>query len=270
MHGRLSIRSVRPWKHICSANVLSKTSPIEPHRASVWIALSPPIGRFWRLISKRTTSLYGRRSWHRGHHRNLRRACPHGVAPSPPQDARLHIFRLRAASALQPDLRHVSVALDLSPQEKDDLLEASSSAYDTLSYAVPVDRLSWPLSSSVRRALTVHATESAQAVGSTQTSPVHPSALPASDVVPFLRQEDVKPPQKVLELCFAAYTRAVGEQVPGLDTEVVAQRIRDGSISALLANAMCAIGTSLYERAGERLPVAEALGSKVYLRRSRA
>ncbi|GAK65045.1 uncharacterized protein PAN0_007d3262 [Moesziomyces antarcticus] len=196
--------------------------------------------------------------------------APHGVAPSPPQDARLHTFRLRAASALQPDLRHVSVALDLSPQQKDDLLEASSSAYDTLSYAVPVDRLSWPLSSSVRRALTVHATESAQAVGATQTSPVHPSALPASDAVPFLRQEDVKPPQKVLELCFAAYTRAVGEQVPGLDTEVVAQRIRDGSISALLANAMCAIGASLYERAGERLPVAEALGSKMYLRRSRA
>ncbi|KAJ1020021.1 hypothetical protein NDA16_004301 [Ustilago loliicola] len=189
--------------------------------------------------------------------------------------ARLHIFRLRNGPTTQPDLRQLSIAVDLAPHEERELLELTSSAYDTLSYPIPVDRLSLPLVDSIQRAL---AEEKAKADKDTKAnqaapcnrSPIRSSSVPAADVIPFVRQEDVKPPQPILELFFQAYVKAIGEQMPGLDTEVISGRIRDGSISALLANALCGIGASLYERAGQHPPISDTLSSKVYCHRARA
>ncbi|CCF49939.1 uncharacterized protein UHOR_03914 [Ustilago hordei] len=190
--------------------------------------------------------------------------------------AQLHIFRLRNSPPTQPDLRHMSIAMDLARHEEREMLESASSEYDSLSYPIPVDQLSLPLINSIqRRAL---AREKAKAdknskpnqVAPSNWSPVHSSSLPPAAVIPFVRQQDVMPPKPLLELFFQVYVNAVGEQMPGLDTEAIGSRIQDGSISALLANALCAIGASFYERDGLRPPSADALSSKVYSERARA
>lgn len=185
--------------------------------------------------------------------------------------ARLHLFRLRNGTSTHPDLRHFSIATDLSPREERELLETTSSAYDTLSYPIPVDRLSLPLINGVQRALdndTLKAENHADV--SVVRSPIHPSSPPPADVIPYVRQEDVKPPQRILELLFQRYVDNVGDQMPGLDTKTIGARIRDGSISALFANALCSIGASLYERVGQQPPASDALSSKVYFERARA
>ena len=193
-------------------------------------------------------------------------ASPHAVAPG-----RLHLLRLRSGSSALPDLRHLSVALELLPHEERELLEATSStAYDTLSHPIPVDRLSSPLTDGIRGALE-HVEAQANKPVKTSTAPLHQAASPSpADVIPFVRHQDIKPPRPVLELFFQTYAQAIGDQMPGLDTTAIRARIRDGSISALLANALCAIGASLYERRGQRPPVEDALSSRVYVERARA
>lgn len=189
--------------------------------------------------------------------------------------ARLHTFRLRNGGSTHPDLCHLSIAMDLFSKEERQMLESTASAYDTLSYPIPVDRLSLPLIDLIQRALAEHdakASKDAKATKSAASnrSPIHAASLPSPDAIPFVRQQDVKPPQPVLELFFHTYVKAIGNQMPGLDTEVVGARVRDRSISALLANALCAIGASLYDRAGERPPVADEQSSTVYIDRARA
>ncbi|CBQ71130.1 conserved hypothetical protein [Sporisorium reilianum SRZ2] len=187
----------------------------------------------------------------------------------------LHLLRLRNARDSPPDLRHVSIAMQLSPQEERELLQATpSAAYDTLSYPIPVDRLSVPLTQGSRRALDQQRAR-ADEWHKSGTSPLkpaerHAASPPSADVIPFVRQQDIKPPQPILELFFQAYVQAIGDQMPGLDTKLIRARIRQGTISALLANALCAIGASLYERRGQRPSIDQALSSKVYLERARA
>lgn len=194
--------------------------------------------------------------------------------PSVDGGARLHLFRLRKAPSAQPDLRHLSVAMDLSTREEHELLESTSSAYETLSYPIPVDRLSSTLANGIQRALNDASMQVEKKAAAGKVSPKRTAAdaasPPSADVIPFVRQQDVKPPQHILELFFKAYVTAIGDQMPGLDTKVIGVRIRDGSITALLANALCAIGSSLYERVGQRPPISEALSSKVYVERARA
>ncbi|EST05899.2 hypothetical protein PSEUBRA_004947 [Kalmanozyma brasiliensis GHG001] len=187
---------------------------------------------------------------------------------------RLHLFRLRHGSTdAVPDLRHLNIAMDLPLAERRELLETTSSPYNTLSYPIPVDRLSRPLVEVMRRGH--HEKQEEQQVKHGRASNVGTGAAlrsfpPPSDSIPIVRKEDIKPPQAIQELFLQAYIRAIGEQMPGLNTNVVAARIRDGSISALLANALCAIGASLYERRGQRPSIGEALSSKVYVERARA
>ncbi|TKY86039.1 hypothetical protein EX895_004864 [Sporisorium graminicola] len=190
---------------------------------------------------------------------------------------RLHLLRLRNGQDALPDLRHLSIAMQLSPHEERELLQATpSAAYDTLSYPIPVDRLSLPLTEGIRRALEQQRADSdneqskSNSSSSLKTSERHAASPPPADVIPFVRQQDIKPPQAVLELFFQAYVQAIGDQMPGLDTKVIRARIRQGSISALLANALCAIGASLYERRGQRPSIDSALSSKSYLERARA
>ncbi len=202
----------------------------------------------------------------------------HGAArQAAVERARLHIFRLRNATSSHPDLRHLDIAMELDPREERDLLEMSSSAYDTLSYPIPSTGLLCRLLIAFSKALAdekLRADTEAEAGGgskvSSSRSPVHAASMPQADIIPYVRQQDVKPPQHILEIFFQAYVKAIGDQMPGLDTEVIGARIRDGSMSALLANALCAIGASLYDRAGQRPPVAEAHPSKVYLERASA
>jgi len=188
---------------------------------------------------------------------------------------RLHVLRLRNSPIVQPDLRHVSISADLSEQQERELLQSASPTYDTLSYPIPVDRLSTSLVDSIQPALSrerAKADESASGIkdASSKQSPAQAASLALADNIPFVRQEDVKPPQPILEMFFKAYTKAIGDQMPGLDTMVVGARIRNGSISALLANALCGIGASLFERAGQIPPIIEAVSSKVYIDRARA
>ncbi|SNX82051.1 uncharacterized protein MEPE_00756 [Melanopsichium pennsylvanicum] len=189
--------------------------------------------------------------------------------------AHLHIFRLRDGPSSHPDLRHLSIAMNLSCREERELLDSTSSAYDTLSYPIPVDRLPLPLIDGVQRALDKEREKAKNDVDAgrnnvTVRSPVHQVSPPPSDFIPFVRQQDVKPSSRVLNAFFQAYVTAIGNQIPGLDTKAIGARIRDGSISALLANALCAIGASLCERVGERASVSDALSSKVYVERARA
>lgn len=189
--------------------------------------------------------------------------------------ARLHIFKLRGGPSPQPDLRQLSIAMDLAPHLERELLGFTSSAYDTLSYPIPVDRLSLPLVDSIQRALVeekakIEKDAKQSKAAPSDRSPIHSSSMPTVDAIPFVRQQDVKPPKPVLEVCFQAYVKAIGDQMPGLETEVISGRIHDGSISALLANALCGIGASLYERAGQRPPISDILSSKVYCDRARA
>lgn len=198
------------------------------------------------------------------------------VARTPAGDAsRLHLFRLRNSSDTGPDLRHLSISMGLSPRQERELLEAATSAsYNTLSYPIPVDRLSIPLIDGVKRALDEQALEAEKSRSAGAHAPKtlqpHAASPPPPDSIPFVRKQDVKPPQQILEMFFQAYVKAIGDQMPGLDTKVVASRIRDGTVSPLLANALCAIGASLHERVGQRPSIDEALSSKVYLERARA
>lgn len=188
---------------------------------------------------------------------------------------RLHLLRLRNGHDTLPDLRHLSIAMQLSPHEERELLQATpSAAYNTLSYPIPVDRLSVPLTEGIRRALEQQRAQ-ADHWDKNRTSLLKPSerqaaSPPPVDLIPFVRQQDVKPPQPILELFFQAYVQAIGDQMPGLDTKVIQARIRQGTISALLANALCAIGASLYERRGQRPSIDQAQSSKVYIERARA
>ncbi|KAJ9478801.1 C6 transcription factor [Pseudozyma hubeiensis] len=194
--------------------------------------------------------------------------------PSANDSGRLHIFRLRNTSATAPELLQLSIAMDMSCRQEHELLEATTrDGYDQLSYPVPVDRLSLPLIEAIQRALEDQAQaaeKSRRESLSTSASQPRAASPPSSDGIPFVRKQDIKPPLPVLELFFDSYLQAIGEQMPGLDTKVVASRIRDGSISALLANALCAIGASLHERVGQQPSIDGTLSSKHYLERARA
>lgn len=190
---------------------------------------------------------------------------------TPLRNSRLHVFRLLNAAHSVPDLRHCSIALDLTSSDEREL-RRNSTSYNALGYPIPLDRLKFPLDGSALRVLTDLKIKSAEARERSRMyrrSPIH-SASDEHDTIVPTSHRDLKPPRAVIEEFFQAFHQQVGEQMPGLDFDLIGERIRDGTVSSLLANAICCIGACIYEHAGKRLPLPEALSSEDYLRHSRA
>ncbi|PWZ01487.1 hypothetical protein BCV70DRAFT_75060 [Testicularia cyperi] len=188
---------------------------------------------------------------------------------------RLHVFRMKRVTndpLSKPDLRHCSIALDLSSADEQELRQRSSS-FDTLTYPMPVDRLAFPLTAAVRR--TLAALESVEAAASRDSnkirspSPLHSGGTKVDGAL-FTDRSEARPTSHVTELFFRAFVDEIGEQMPGLEIDVVLRRIRDEKISPLLANALCCIGASLYERAKLQPQIPDTLSSEAYLIRARA